>query len=428
MPKIVLSGMVALLMILMPLVAMAQSTGFDEEAQAIAQEMVQRVGATLAPGVVSTAASNGATEPEIASEPDEAEEPGAPMPQFEEPAAEPEPDDDPLGLPELNLTDLVEYSSQGLTILVPADWIVESGLSEETPFDIGVPGTDFRIAVEADTALDFPSWLGVALFRSQSELLVQGMGEEVELVESTTLYTEQDLPMAKIVFEGVIANQEAAGALYVVAPNENAYVIYGAGSVAEWEYAAAGLEAIVQSIVFDEDLITAVRAGEEPLRFTDADESMELMIPAGWYAVDSGDPTLPIILAEPEVRFVVATATENSFDEELDPEIFDLVPEDGELAPEDYDEFYEAVMDVITASGSPIIIDDELSSLVTREGAVTARLVGEADLDDGLSIPVIFYFDLRLDSAGVAVVFGDIESALAVEEELQALLESITRL
>jgi hypothetical protein len=52
-------------------------------------------------------------------------------------------------------------------------------------------------------------------------------------------------------------------------------------------------------------------------------------------------------------------------------------------------------------------------------------LVGSADLGDGVEMPVIFYVDLRSASVGVMAVFGDTESALAVEDEIQAMLESV---
>jgi hypothetical protein len=410
-----------------PLAVLAQATPFDEESRAAAVTMAQRVGATLSPGI-SVAASPSDDEAEII--PNVVEEPGAPAPEEEGPETEPtdEPAGEPTGLPELNLTDLVEYSSQGVTFHAPADWIVETDISESTPFIIEVPGTNLFVSMESDTGLDFPSWLAMALFRSQTELLLAEFGADAQLIESTTLFNEQNLPIAKVAFTGEDAGDEIGGSLFVVAPNENAYTIIGGGTVAEWEYAAPGIDLIAESIVFDEDLISVTWVEDEPLLFTDEDETIEVEIPTGWYVLATGDSQFPIMVAERDVRYVIAVSNESAFGEEFDESILSFIPEDGELDPEQYDELFDAIMEMVDSSGSPIVVDEELSTFVGRDGALTVRLVGDAELDEGLTMPIAFYIDLRTTGVGAVVVFGDRASAFAVEEEIQAMLESVTGL
>jgi hypothetical protein len=426
MQKYLIGGIVALLMAFTPLMVMAQAVPFDEEARSTATLMAQQVGATLVPGI---------------SAPSE-QEPGAPASQPEEPEPEPtaeptqepteepteEPVDEASGLPELVLTDVVEYTSQGVTFQAPADWTVATDMGADMPFFVEVPGTELFVSMEADAGLDFPSWLGVALFRSQAHLLIGEMGEGAQLDESATIFTEQNLPMAKLAFSGSDFGEEVGGALYVIAPNENAYIMVAGGPLDEWEYAKDGVDLIARSIVFDEDLITAVFVEGEPLEFPNADGTVQVTVPAGWYVMDTGDPQFPIMVAEPEVRYVVAVGGEEVFSGEFDDALLDRIPETGELDPAEYDALFADIVTLIEDSGSPIIVDEELSSVSSREGAATVRLVGQADLDDGLVIPVIFYIDLRVSSVGVVVVFGDSESAMSVESDLQQMLESVTSL
>ena len=422
MRKRVIGGTLALIMAMTPLAVMAQVAPLDEESRASVVAMAQRVGQNLASGAMPVA---GGSLPFIV------EDPGAPNPQAEEPEPEPtdEPTDEPLALPELNLTDLVEYSHAGVTFQAPADWIVDTDLGDDTPFLIEVPGTGVVVSMEADAGLDFPSMLGVALFRSQADVLISELGADARLDESATIFTEQNVPIAKMVFSGAEDGGEVGGALYVLAPNENAYIMIGGGPIEEWDYAAPGIELIAASIVFDEDLITLQWVESEPLLFTDEDATMEVTVPAGWYVMSTGDPQFPVIVAEREVRYVAALGTEATFGDNFDTEaLAEFIPESGELDAEQSEELMAEILSMVDDSGSPILVDEELSSFSTREGAITVRLVGDADLGDGMAMPVIFYIDLKTTGAGIVALFGDTGGALEVEEQLRLMLESITGL
>ena len=412
MRKLVVRGILTSLIALTPLVAltprgvMAQVDPLDEVTRATVIFMAQQVGAMISPGI---AAPEGQVQIPITPTPEVVEE--------------------PVELPPLNLTDLVEYSSQGMTFQAPADWIVETDSGEDVPFTIEVPGTDLVLSMEADAELDFPSWLGVALFRSQADVLVADLGEDAQIDESSTLYTPQNLPIAKIGLSGIDDEEMAAGALYVMAPNENAYLTIAGGPEADWAYAQPGVDLIVQSITFDEDLFKGVMAGDEPLIFQDEDATVEVAVPAGWYAIGTGDSQFPVILGEPEVRYVTAIGTAASFGGDFDPGVLEeFIPAEGELSEEDSAALIDSVVEMVANSGSPINLDEDLSQVVTREGAVTVRLVGNADLGNDLEMPVVLYLDLRTNGAGVVAVFGDIESALEVEDVIQTLLESVTGL
>ena len=285
------------------------------------------------------------------------------------------------------------------------------------------------VSLSSDSGLDFPSWLGVALFRSQADLLVEEMGEDAQIEESTTLYTEQNLPVAKLAFSGTEGEEPLGGALYALAPNEDAYILVAGGSAAEWEYAKAGIDLIAQSILFDDDLLDVQWADGEPFDFTDVDETVQVTVPTNWYAMSTGDPQFPIILAEPEARYIAAVGTETVFGDDFDSSVFDeFLSDEGVVDPADYEALIAAIGEMISDSGSPITLDNDLSEVIARDGAALVRIVGDAELEDGVAMPVILYVDLRDSGVVVVTIFGDIDAAVEVEEEIQSMVESVTGL
>ena len=114
----VVGGIVALTLALTPLAVMAQETILDPEVRATVELAAQEVAALLAPAATSTDSGTTFLQPT----PEPAVDPPVVDPT-EEPT--PEPTEESVGtpelLPELNLTDLAEYSSGGVTIQVPVD-------------------------------------------------------------------------------------------------------------------------------------------------------------------------------------------------------------------------------------------------------------------------------------------------------------------
>jgi hypothetical protein len=411
MQKNVVGGVMALLLALSPLVAMAQVLPLDDDERPVVVGLAQRVGATLVPGITA-----------LPGDGEESIE--APDPEAEEPESEPVTEIEEL--PELNLTDLAEYSSQGVTIQAPADWIVDTEMSDDIPFIIEVPGTDLFMTMEADANLDFPSWLGLALFLSQAETLLGEMGSDALLDEIATFYTEQNLPVAKIAFTGTDFGGSMSGGLYLIAPNESAYIMVGGGTPAEWAYAAPGFDLIAQSVRFDDDLINVTFVEGEELAYVDESESVAVTVPPGWYVMSTGDEQFPIMVAEQEVRYVAAVGNEGVLGETFDASLLEQIPALGEIDEEEADILYESILSSIEDAGSPILIDEELTQFTARENALMVRIGGAAELDDELTIPVVFYIDLRVDGVGAIAVFGDIERALADETALLAMAQSIT--
>jgi len=423
MRKQVVTGIVTLLVALSPFTVMAQASGFDDQTRATVVALTQEVGHAVAPAVVSPGAGGETDQAPTGPQ----NTPSAPNPQQEGPATEP--DATGADLPELNLTDLAEYTNQGVTIKAPADWTVDTDTDEGTPFKIDVPDTDLTISLTSDSSMDFPSWLGLALFRSRADVLVKQIGEDAQVEEASTQHTDQGLPMVKLAFSGTEDDKPMGGAIYILAPNESAYVLTSGGPSDQWQYAAPGLDLIAKSITFDTDLITSIQIGDQPEDYANDDNTVQVTVPAGWYAMSTGDEQFPVILAEPEVRYVVAVGTENSLGPDFDPNVLkQFVPESGELDPSKYSDLIHAIADSIGNSGGPIKLDEEASQVIPREGAVLVKLVGDAEIEQDTSIPVIIYVDLRTDSAAVAAVFGDTDSAKDSDTDMQALVASVQNL
>lgn len=426
---------VAAVVTVSPLTAMAQASGLDDQTRASVVAMAHQVGHTIAPTVIAENSGEilggGAPNPaqeDSATEPNQTNQtPGQPNPQIEGSQSEPNKGAD--NLPALNLSDLAKYSNQGVTIKAPADWTVKTDTDDGTPFQIDVPGTDLIISLTSDSSLDFPSWLGLALFRSQPDFLVKEFSKGAQVDESSTFYTDQGLPVVKLSFSSTEDGTPVGGALYTLAPNTSAYVLTVAGSADNWQYAAPGFDLLAKSITFDPDLITSVKIGDKPEEFSDEDKTVQVTVPAGWYASSTGDKQFPIILAEPEVRYVVAIGTDKSLGGDFDPKIIkQFEDKDGNIDPAKYPDVLHALADSMGNSGSAMKLDEEASQIIPRDGATLIKLAGDADLGNDMSIPVIIYVDIRGDEAAAAAVFGDIDSAKEKDADLQTMIASIKKL
>jgi len=412
---------------------MAQVSTLDDQTHAIVVAMVQEVGHTVAPMVISTNSGGtgallGAPNPQqegTSSEPDQT--PGAPNPQVEEPQREP--NKGTANLPELNLTDLAQYKNQGVTIKAPADWTVNTDTEDGTPFEIQVPETSLIISLTSDSDLSFPSWLGLAIFRSQPQVLIKEFSPDAQVEDSSTLYTDQGLPLVKLAFSGTQDNQPVGGALYTLAPNKSAYILTVVGPSDQWLYAAPGLDLIAKSITFDSGLITAVKIGDKPEDYTDDDKTMQVTVPAGWYVMSTGDDQFPVIMAEPGVSYVAAVGTDKALGKNFDPTILkQFTGPNGELDPSKYADLIHAIADSIGNSGGPFKLDEEQSHVIPRDGALLLKLVGDADIGNDMSMPVIIYVDMRDGGVAAGAIFGDIESAKGVDADMQAMIASIKKL
>ena len=357
--------------------------------------------------------------------------PGEPIPEVEEPAQEPEStpesSEEPDASAGLDLTDRVAYSEQGFSFEAPADWIItfnDSAFGDDLIFELETPDTDLIAAFQGG-GVDFPGVVGVVLMRSLADLLLEEYVDGAVLVSNEIIATQQGLPLAKITFAGEFEGEEAAGAFYVLAPGATAYMLLSVAPADQWETVAPGIDLIAESMTFDDDLLTLQQATDGTLDYSTTDGLITLTVPEGWYVAETNDITLPVVAANAEADFAVAFGIDPAFDEELGPELDELLETPaGETTPE-LEALVDELVAVLGVPGEDLELDEEQSELFAREGAVIIRLVGNAALDTDVALPIALYFDLRTDGAVAAVVFGDIEAALADETTLLQLVESV---
>lgn len=403
-----IATLLALVLAALPLRALAQ--GMDPTTRAL----VAAAAAEVAYGAVP-----GAPRPStLAFDPTGLDTPDTPSPDAVTPR---EPD---IVAP-LDLSDRQTAESEGLTIQAPAAWEVASDMGPEMPFFIEVPGADLMIFVEANTS-DFPGLAGIAIFAALAEGIADSFGEDVEMVEAAAGFTEQEIPTYYFVFAGESEGEMMGGMFYVFAPGPMAYLLLAVGSLEDWEANRPGVDLIANSLQFDEELILLEKAGDEAITFVSSDGTTSVVAPPGWYASDSDDAELPVIVGAPDMAYVAAIGTEASFGEELRPEIAELfVPSEGESNPEDYDDLVGAIVEMLGSSGQEVTLDPSRQAVYPRDGAVTIRLVGTMELDTDLPFTVATFVDLRESGGAVMIVFGDIDRALDDEEALLTILESI---
>jgi len=387
---------------LLPLSAWAQATGLDPAARAVVQYAAVEVGHQVAPGRVAR--------------------PSQPAPSLPEAEATDEPEEEVA----VDLSEVRTYTSSGLTMDAPVAWNVLALGADEAAFIVEIPDTEMAVAVGLTDA-DFPGLIGVALIRSMGDALAAELGDEVTMEAADTLFSSQGLPVAQLRFSGGSFGEEIGGRFYAFATGSSAYLAIAGGPLDEWLLYADAIETMVGSLTFDDGLIDLAQAGDAPELFVDAEELTEVEIPAGWYVSNTDDPQLPVIVAEPELRYVVAIGSEATFGQELSPELAGLfLSPDGESNPEDYDDLIDAISDALGSSSGGFELDPAMSASFPREGAVMIRLGGMAELDDDLTVPLVFFIDLREAGGVVAIVFGDVEAAQAAEAEIMQLIESVT--
>lgn len=346
-----------------------------------------------------------------------------PVPQEE---ATPVPDEEatptPEETPESSATGLEQYSSAGVTLQAPAQWDVSEG-SFDTLFDMSAPDSEF-VATLQDAGGDFPGMILVIFFANMPELLLGEYLEGAELTSVEIRQTAQQVPMAGIHFNATIEGVEGSGAFYAYSPGEKAYLFFAFAPVEEWEAAAPGVAQVVESITFDEELLTLATAESGGLLFADNTGILETTIPEGWHVTGTNDETLPVLIAAPDYAFVSALGVDTLVGAELGDTANALLnPPGGELDQATVDAAFAGLIEKMSEGGD-FTVDETLNAFYARDGAVTLRLVGEGDFGGGLASPVVIYLDLRADGGVMQIIFGDADTVLAYEDELLGIIVS----
>lgn len=348
----------------------------------------------------------------------------------EEPTPEPagEPTAEPTGeviIP--NPDDFVEFEAEGINMLVPDNWEVVAGDGALINFSDEPTGIDGQLQ---DFGAEFPGTIIFPIFESQAEAFVQSIGDEAELTGVSRLAVEQGLPVLRIGFAN--ADNDGSlmdGAIYLVATGDNAYGFFLGANPEYWPDLAPVADAMAESILFDDALVTLEQAGDEGMTFDDPDGAYSLEVPAGWYVSPVNDPELRVVVNDPDVTAVGAVAVKAGVESD-DAQLKALTEAiAGTLPEEEAQALIEGVLQEIelTADGG-VAIDTTRTQVFPTEGDSIGiiRIGGTADIEEGLSLPITMYLAVYSDRVAALVVFGEPNALAAQEETLVGILDSLS--
>lgn len=371
-------------------------------------------------------------EPEV--EEPEVEEPEVEEPEVEEPEVvdEPEVVEEPeVEEPELDDTpavilsgDLEEYENEGLRILAPAEWDVTAMTMFGNLFSMEVPGSDVVGLIQGGDALDFPGVMAVIIMRTLPEFIVEQFGEGAVYLGTEVLTNPQDLPVVKIEFEADLEGMPMGGAFYTISPGSTAYIMIALAPVEEWPQVGDAMDGVAASIEFAPELISLDAAGDEAIYVVDADETLEIVLPAEWQAAATGDPALPILVVAPGYEYVGAlTATRD-----MDADVIRLLDEaivDGEVNQEIIDLVLDLMSDTMSFDEDSFLLDPEFNEIYVVRDELVLRLAGQLVVDEGIVMDSAIYVGMRRDGISALIVFGDVGAALDAESTLVEILDSL---
>ena len=326
-----------------------------------------------------------------------------------------------------NPDDFIEFESEGINMLVPDNWEVVAGDDALITFSDAPTGIDGELQ---DFGAEFPGTIIFPIFESQAEAFVQSIGDEAELTGISRLVVEQGLPVLRIGFAN--ADNDGSlidGAIYLVATGDNAYGFFLGSNAEYWTDLAPVADAMAESILFDDALVTLVQAGDEGMTFDDPDGTYTLEVPAGWYASPVNDEEMRVVVNDPEVTTVGAVAVKAGV--ESDDAQMQALTEAiaGTLPDEEAQALIEGVLQEIelTADGS-VVIDPAQTQVIPTEGDSIGiiRIGGTADIEEDLSLPITMYLAVYSDRVAALVVFGEPDALAAQEETLVGILDSLS--
>jgi len=332
----------------------------------------------------------------------------------------------------INPSDLVigpetEVEFGGVSLLVPDTWTVEEDEWSGLPV-ISEEGTGFEIEV-MDAEGAFPGLLLFPILEGNADLFIQSFGGG-ELVGISRITTEDSLPGVRIAYT-VAEDPDGspiAGALYFVATGASAYGIMSKAGADFWPIYEPAVDAMVESMILDEDRITLVQAGAEGIEATDVNEQFALTVPADWYYSPVDDESLGLSIADPDLAVVgamMAQGMEDASDEELD--LLGRIIS-GEEDPEQLQEFLDVVLSGLDmGEGESLDVDEARTATFPGDGQVsgTIRIVGDMVLEDGPTLPLTLYMSILQSDAAIFIFFGDPDLVEAAEPVIFTMIGSM---
>ena len=317
------------------------------------------------------------------------------------------------------------HNNKGLHLLAPAGWEVLRG-SFGTVFDFAIPDTEFTGFVQSMGDDDLPGVLAVVLFRSQPKMFVTSVDPEAELLGVDTFMTDQQLPVTKISLTADFEGAPAEGAIYLVSPGTDAFVLIGFAEPGIWPELEPGVDLIAESIFFDSELITLTTAENGPLPYRDSSGVLSWTAPEGWQVAETYDLDFPLVVVDPDftIAGILGMGPEGPAEEGFDLDA--LLPAEGEEPDARVtSEAVEAIRTEMDVAPEEFVVDESLSRLFPAEESAVLRFGGQGRFDDDIESPVVIYLKLDAESMFALLLFGDVDDTLEQESAILDLIGSV---
>lgn len=319
----------------------------------------------------------------------------------------------------------VVHSNRGVTLQTPATWELTPS-DDSTIFSIKIDDeTEFSLE---DSGEDFPGILLIPLIKTNIESLVSEMGEEGKLESMTPFTTDQGLPAIRIEVSGKSPFDSGGdyGALFVVVTGKSGYGLFGGGSAASWAAIKDDLQAMIETMVVDPELITLTQAITGEVEYADSEAGYVVTVPQDWFVSPTGEKDISTLVANPDVDYVMALAMRTSDQDEAVLKALAQATA-GEIPEEIVREIATGVLTAMDIREDQFQGDAEsVKILPTLSGSgVVVRFAGAVELDGSTTSPLLGYLHLDSDRAAMGIVIGDVTKAEDEQDTLLKLLESI---
>lgn len=321
-----------------------------------------------------------------------------------------------------------DVPSLNLVVQIPEAWEYVDA-PEEGLFGVTIPGEFAFSFFDSFGGTDFPSLLGLVIFQSQADVLVEQFGDGTTLLAVNPLTTVQGLPGAQLVFSGDMGGLDVTGAMYLAASGSDLYAFVIVTTASTWADIEADTTAIVENLTFGSQTLAALTWNPDaPTDVSVLDDALSFTVPAGWLMQTTNDPALPVLLADPsvEVASVLILSQDEGFSVAEYQEIrAALIDAD---ASQQLDVAQEVLSELLGGSDMSSFAEDFVADpqlLAFYEGDnPTIRFGGSAAFDD-FEMAVLLYLNFHPDSVVVSMNFGELEKLLASEEQFQQILGSV---
>lgn len=322
--------------------------------------------------------------------------------------------------------DFDEYTSNGVSILAPTQWHVETDTGGAI-FSMADDAAGLEVQMQ-DFGDEFPGLIVFPIFEANAQALIESFATDGVVTDVSRIEVEQGIPALRIGFSGGIDDgEQKGGVIYIYATGSSALGLLGGAAIENWPDLEPVVDEIAGSVILDDDMINLEIAGSDGLAFDDPQGEFSLTIPAGWYVSPMQDSDLRLVIADPDVKTVGAMAVAVDIaggDEQLKAFTEAMA---GALSGEDAQKFADEFVQMLDLGASDMIIDAAQTGVLPSQGdaAGIVRLVGTAPIEDGPTMDMSIYSAVYADKVVALVVFGAPSDVQAEEETIVGILDGV---